>query len=241
MTGGAGGSDATRAAYDAVAPAYEALLRDDLATATYDRAVLGAFAELVSAGGSVLDVGCGPGRITGHLAGLGLDVAGVDLSPAMVAVALERLPGLSFGVGSLEALDVPDGSVAAVCAWYSLIHTPPERLPAAVAELARVLTPGGQLVTAFQAAPDGERARHRRIERAYGVELDDGMDAWSLSPDWVADLLAGAGLVVHARLQREPEGREWSPQAYLSARKPGQDELGAASGTSGPHPGVAPS
>ncbi|MDT7666349.1 MAG: hypothetical protein QOD04_5905, partial [Pseudonocardiales bacterium] len=83
---------ATRHAYDQVAVDYARLLEDNLATNIWDRAVLSAFAEHVTAagGGRVLDLGCGPGRITGHLHELGLDVAGADLSPAMVAEARRR-------------------------------------------------------------------------------------------------------------------------------------------------------
>jgi trans-aconitate methyltransferase len=58
------------------------------------------YAELVQAAGvgPVADLGCGPGRVTAHLHSLGLSAFGVDLSPAMVAVAavaggLRRVPG----------------------------------------------------------------------------------------------------------------------------------------------------
>lgn len=56
------------------------------------------FAELVARDrlGPVADVGCGTGRITGYLHHLGLDVVGIDLSPGMLAVARQVLPGLCF-------------------------------------------------------------------------------------------------------------------------------------------------
>lgn len=49
-------------------------------------------------GGPVADVGCGPGRVTTYLDGLGLDVSGVDLSPEMVAVGPPRVPRVLAGV-----------------------------------------------------------------------------------------------------------------------------------------------
>ena len=93
----------TRIAYDTVAADYAAVLEDALAAAPLERALLGTFAELVQAGGGgpVADVGCGPGRITTYLDGLGLDVSGVDLSPEMVAVARRAYPGLVFQVGTM--------------------------------------------------------------------------------------------------------------------------------------------
>jgi len=55
--------------------------------------VLAAFADHVraeGAGGLVADLGCGEGRIGAHLAGLGLDVTGIDLSPALIEIAACR-------------------------------------------------------------------------------------------------------------------------------------------------------
>ncbi|GHF56023.1 ubiquinone/menaquinone biosynthesis C-methylase UbiE [Amycolatopsis bartoniae] len=202
----------TRAAYDTVAADYAELLRDLLADSTFDRAMLGAFAELVR-GGVVAELGCGPGRITGHLASLGLDVFGVDLSPQMVAVARRAHPELRFEEGSMLALDLPDASVHGIVAWYSIIHTPPEQLPTVFAEFARVLVPGGRVLLAFQV---GDDHRHH-IEHAYGHDIS--ADAYRLSPDNVSKRLAEAGLSETARLVREPEGQwENTPQAYLLAR-----------------------
>jgi SAM-dependent methyltransferase len=205
----------TRTAYDTVAASYAEELRDLLDDSPWDRAVLGTFAELAGKSGPVGDLGCGPGRVTGYLASLGLDVFGVDLSPGMVEVARKAHPGLRFEVGSMAALDLADGGLAGVVAWYSLIHTPPEELPAVVAELARVLAPGGRLLTGFQVGDE-----RRRITRGYGHDVS--FDAYRLQPDFVAELCVAAGLVVDARLVREPHGPfEKTPQACLLARKPG--------------------
>ena len=202
----------TRTAYDTVAVTYEALLRDALAASPDDRAVLALFAERVrlSGGGSVGDLGCGPGRITSHLHDLGLDVFGVDLSPAMVAVARRAHPRLPFEVGSLLALPVCDDALAGAVAWYSVIHTPPERLPDVVGELVRAVRPGGWLVLAFQAG-DGE---WRKIA-GYGHDVD--LEAWRHSPSYVESLLAEAGAPVQVRVVREPAGVETTRQAYLLA------------------------
>ncbi|MFF0145807.1 methyltransferase family protein [Amycolatopsis sulphurea] len=203
----------TRTAYDTVAESYAEMLHGLLEESTWDRAMLGAFAELVG-DGPVGDLGCGPGRLTGYLAKLGLDVFGVDLSPGMVEVARRTYPGLRFDVGSMAALDLPDGALAGALAWYSLIHTPRPDLPVLAAELHRVVVPGGLLLTAFQV---GDEVRH--LEQAYGHDIS--ADAHRLPVDFVRDVLSDAGFVIQSVLVREPEGDfESTPQAYVTARKP---------------------
>jgi SAM-dependent methyltransferase len=204
---------ATRAAYDTVAADYADLLATGLDAKPLDRAMLAAFAELVLADGGapVADLGCGPGRVTAHLHTLGVDAFGIDLSPAMVAEARRRHPGLHFEEGSLAALDLADGAVGGIVAWYSIIHTPPAHLPAVLAEFHRVLAPGGHVLLAFQA---GDERVH--LEEAYGHAVS--LDAYRLLPDSVVVLLRTAGLVTGARLLREPQAPETVPQAYLLGR-----------------------
>ena len=178
--------------------------------------MLGAFAELVPGNGPVADLGCGPGRVTAHLDALGVQAFGVDLSSAMVAVARERHPGLRFYEGSMSALDLADGALAGIVAWYSIIHTPPARLPDVFEEFHRVLGPGGYLLVAFQA---GDACVH--LERAYGHEVS--LDAYRLRPEMICELLDRAGMVVAARLVRAPDEPEKTEQAYVLARKPAHE------------------
>ncbi|WP_431279504.1 class I SAM-dependent DNA methyltransferase [Leifsonia poae] len=203
---------ATRTAYDKVAVDYELLLRDELAEKPVDRAMLGIFAEQIAAagGGPVADLGCGPGRVTAHLAGLGVDAFGVDLSPGMVEVARAQHPELRFDVGSMAALEIQDASLAGVVAWYSIIHTPPERQAGVFAEFARVLRPGGWLLLAFQVGDDVVHLQH-----AYGHDID--LHTRRQSPDRIRSLLEDAGFAEFVRLVREPVAPEKSAQAYVLA------------------------
>ncbi len=112
----------------------------------------------------------------------------------------------------MAALDVADGVLGGVLAWYSTVHTPPSELPVLFTEFARVLAPGGHLLIAFKAGDE-----HIRLEHAYGRPVD--LDVYRTPPDLVAGLLAGAGLAEVARLVREPDALENSPQGFLLARK----------------------
>lgn len=208
---------AAKTAYDTVAADYGRFLREELAAKPVDRAMLAAFVEQVreAEAGPVADLGCGSGRVTAHLDSLGLDVFGVDLSPQMVAVARETYPGLRFEEGTMTALDLADGSLGGVVSWYSIVHTPPEVLPTVFAEFSRVLAPGGHLLLAFKA---GDKLKH--LSNAYGHDLS--LDVYWMQPDRIADLLAEAGIVVHARLVREPDRMErpgHGPQAFFLGHK----------------------
>jgi ubiquinone/menaquinone biosynthesis C-methylase UbiE len=145
--------DDTRASYDTVAVSYAAMLRDALAGEPFQRGILALFAELVRAQGNgpVADIGCGPGRLTGHLQSIGINAFGIDLSPAMIDVARQDHPGLRFEVGSMTKLDLADDSVSGLLAWFSLIHVPDEEVPTVFAEFLRVLKPGGVLLLGFHA------------------------------------------------------------------------------------------
>ncbi|OZD39374.1 SAM-dependent methyltransferase [Rhodococcus sp. 06-1477-1B] len=201
----------TRTAYDTVAESYADLVRDELDGRHLEHGLLATFADRASTGG-VLEVGCGTGRIADQLHRLGLDVAGIDLSPNMIEVAQREHPHLRFGVGSMEALDAGDSSLAGIVAWYSIIHTPPHQLSTIFAELHRVLVPEGLLLLAFQAG--NERVR---LEQAYGHSVS--YDAYRLDPDAVAGMLVEANFEVDVRVHRAPMGYESTSQAFLLARK----------------------
>jgi SAM-dependent methyltransferase len=141
----------TRTSYDTVAASYADQVRNLLAETPYERATLALFADLVHAagGGPVADVGCGPGRITAHLHELGVDAFGIDLSPGMIDVARRDHRGLRFEVGSMTDLDLAEGSVAGLVAWYSLIHIPDDQVGSVFAHFRRVLRSGGLLLLSF--------------------------------------------------------------------------------------------
>jgi len=211
----------TRAGYDAIAVDYADRYRDVYRGKPPHRALLGAFAELVtgpdtgSGARPVADIGSGPGLITAHLDGLGVPVLGIDLSPRMVELARATYPGLRFEVGSMTGLDAPDGRFAGIVAMYSIIHIPEPVLPKVFAEFRRVLAPGGQLLVAFQVGDEP-----LSFTEAFGHRV--ALDFRRLRPERIEQLLGEAGLFTHTRMVCDPDtaSGETTPQAYLMARKP---------------------
>jgi SAM-dependent methyltransferase len=184
-----------------------------LDTLPMERAMLAAFAELVQAhdAGPVADLGCGPGQVTAHVHALGLTTFGVDLSSEMVALARRAHPDLRFDEGSMTALDLADGVLGGILAFYSVIHTPPRQLPDVFTEFQRVLAPGGHLLLGFFAGDD-----------PLPQEFDHKVTlAYRWSPDSLVELLRQAGFVEVGRLLREPhEDERQFPHAQLLVRKP---------------------
>jgi SAM-dependent methyltransferase len=205
--------DIVRASYDRVAGRYVQLGMGDLASWPWLRAGLAAFAESVRGLGPVLDVGCGPGTVTAHLAELGLEVSGVDLSPEMVGYARRRYPSLRFEVVSATALDLAPASLGGVLGWWSLFNLPRDVLPGVLVAFATALVPGGQALIGTHVG-DGEV---KRSEAYGGVPVSWTTHLWQ--PEHLAELLADAGLQVVCQLHL-PEQPQSHPQVLLAAQRP---------------------
>lgn len=91
---------------------------------------------------SVLDVGCGDGQIARALAAQGADVLGIDPTELHIKIARERAGGPRYELGSALSLPVADSSQDAVVACLVFEHI--DDVDTALAEVARVLKPGGQ-------------------------------------------------------------------------------------------------
>ncbi len=101
----------------------------------------------LSAGDRVLEVGCGRGHLTGRLADRGIDVVGIDANPMAAEVAgSDRVMTMRA-----ESFEFGDATFDAVVSIHAIEHLP--LLDTAVAEMARVLKPGGQALYIYPAEP----------------------------------------------------------------------------------------
>jgi SAM-dependent methyltransferase len=204
-----------RESYDRLAEEYARRLFDELQHKPLDRALLNLFAVDVGDRGEVCDMGCGPGQIARYLRDAGATVFGLDLSPGMVEQAQALNPDIPFREGNMMALDLGDGTLAGIAAFYAIVNIPKESLPVVFREMARVLQPGGLLLLAFHA---GDEVLHE--DELWGQTIS--MDFLFFQPLEIRRLLESAGFAVEEVIEREPypEVEYQSPRAYIFARKP---------------------
>lgn len=155
---------------------------------------------LTSSGGTLLDVGTGPGRLAREASGRGWTVTAVDAAAQMLAVAETTAPAAACVQAALPDLPFADGSFDAVVAGYVVNHL--QDPLGGVAEMARVMRPGGDLaVTIWPAELTAmnqmwaDVVDHAQVEQPAAVRPPAGSD-FARTEDGLARLFAGAGLRV---------------------------------------------
>jgi len=206
---------AIRESYDRVAEEYACRLFDELRHKPLDRELLDRFARQVGNRGEVCDMGCGPGHVARYLKDAGAAVFGLDLSPGMLEQARKLNPDITFREGNVLALEIPDGSLAGIAAFYAIVNLSPESLPTVFAEMQRVLAPGGWLLLAFHV---GDQVIQE--DQLWGFPIS--MKFRFLQSAAICPQLENAGLAMEEAIEREPypDVEYPSRRAYIFARKP---------------------
>ncbi|MEW5734648.1 MAG: methyltransferase domain-containing protein [Thermodesulfobacteriota bacterium] len=208
--------DKVKDAYDSIAQEYAEAFSGEHDKKPKDRKMLRRFARELGGRGPVWDLGCGPGQTAGFLRNLGVEISGLDLSEKLLAHARAAHPGIPFQQGNILHLALESGSAAGIVSFYAIVHFTREQAQQALAEMFRVLRPGGLLLLAFHA---GSETLH--ITEFLGKAVE--MDFMLFESAYVSGCLKETGFEGIEIVLREPyPGVEYpSRRAYVFARKPG--------------------
>jgi ubiquinone/menaquinone biosynthesis C-methylase UbiE len=205
-----------RESYDRLAEEYARRISNEVQHKPLDRELLDRFAAAVAGRGDICDMGCGPGHVARYLRNAGATVFGLDLSPQMLQEARKVSPDISFREGNMLALDLQNGSLAGIAAFYAIVNIPHKSLPTVFREMARVLQPGGVLLLAFHLGDEGIHENE-----LWGQQIS--MDFFLFQTSAIRHELEKAGLAIEEIIEREPYAPEveyQSRRAYIFARKP---------------------
>lgn len=131
---------------------------------------------------TVLDAGCGTGRVAIELARHGIDVVGVDADASMVATARRLAPTLNWVQSDLTTLQLGRVFEVVVMAGNVPLFTPPGTEAALVAGCARHVAPGGVLVAGFQCDRGYSLADYDAEAAAAGLKLATRYATWDHQP-----------------------------------------------------------
>ena len=131
---------------------------------------------------SVLDAGCGTGRVAIELTRHGLFVVGVDVDESMLAAAAHAAPAIEWIHHDLASLDLARAFDAVVMAGNVPLFTAPGTHAALVAGCARHLAAGGRLVAGFQLDRGYALANYDADCRATGLVLAERYGTWDRDP-----------------------------------------------------------
>lgn len=127
---------------------------------------------------SVLDAGCGTGRVAIELARHGIEVVGVDVDRSMIAEGRRRAPELQWIEADAAALELGRVFDVVITAGNVPLFCPPEDRPALVSSCARHVGAGGRLVSGFQLDSGYRLGDYDEAVAAAGLELEDRWSTW---------------------------------------------------------------
>lgn len=137
---------------------------------------------MVGRGATILDAGCGPGRLGGYLHRVGHVVVGVDVDPALIAAAEADHPGPTWVAGNLADLDRPERFDVIVCAGNVVTFVAPSTRVDILRRFADHLDLDGRAVVGFGAGRGYPFGEFLDDARTAGLVPDVLLSSWDLRP-----------------------------------------------------------
>lgn len=204
-------------AYDWAAKEYAALMWNEFERKHFDQIILRWFATQIPSDETVLEIGCGPGEVSGYLQRFGVKCLGTDISTQMIEAAREYFPEVQFEVQDFFRLEYDDNAFCGVVGFYAIVNLVLEEVRAVLVEVQRVLKREGLFLFSFHVDEGEEKVDVENFFKQEGNTLT----FYYFKVDDVKALVEGAGYQVLDILIRYPyQDVEYpSKRAYFVVRK----------------------
>ena len=209
-----------QASYDTVAAEYVRRISPSSRANPSTAPLLERFADRAAGKGTVWDLGCGPGHVARYLLDRGVTVAGLDLSPALLAWARKLNPAIPFAQGDFRRLPASHHGWAGMVAFYAIIHLTRGRSRRPSSSGGERIKPGGLLLLA---AHIGEEVRH--LDEWWGHPVD--VDFTFFRAAELVGYLEAAGWRVEEATERDPypDVEAQTRRVYILAQGRAGDEV----------------
>lgn len=204
-------------AYNLAADEYSLNLLNELAGKNFDQMILNWYASQIPKDETILEIGAGPGQISGYLQKQGVNCIGTDISPKMVKNAKKNFPNIDFEVQDFFDLTYIDNTFFGVVGFYAIVNYALENIQPIFEEMKRVLKQSGLFLFSFHIF-DGEEKTH--VQKFFNQEGSE-LTFYNYKVDEMKKLVSSLGFEIIDIIIRYPyEGNEFSSKrSYFVLRK----------------------
>ncbi len=205
-------------AYDRTADDYAAAFLNELDKKPFDQILLKWFASQIPKDETILEIGAGPGEVSGYLGSLGVKCLGTDISPRMIENAKKYFPQLQFEVQDFFHLSYNDSSFYGVIGFYAIVNLTLEEIKLMLAEIKRVLRDCGIFIFSFHIYENEEIIEAENFLNHEGNKLT----FYFLKVDDIKKLVEGLNYNIQDIIIRYPykDAEYQSKRAYFVVKKP---------------------
>lgn len=183
--------------YDILAKEWAETFSDEHNKKPKDQEILHRFSQEIGVRTPIWDFGCGPGNTTKYLKDLGVEISGLDLSEKILIQAKTNHPAIHFQKGNILKLDFNNDSIAAIVAFYAIVHFTEKQVGIAFREIFRVLQPGGIFLFTYHI---GQKTIH--LNEFLGKKVN--LDFMFFTTEFISNCLKNNGFKMIDIIEREP-------------------------------------